>query len=120
MSASTVKADIECCLTDYLNDLVVELENTNNLKQANKNFDIYFREIRKILPKEKTNLLIKLDDSYTAILLMYQEYFYKQGFKEGYNEGCINDSKSKKNSFKVHCSRLNLMQKIHKIKTYLD
>ncbi len=69
-------------LTSYLDDLVETLEKEDNLVNQNREFDYYFNQIRRLLPDYNKDLLVKLDDSYTSILILYQEFFYIRGYKD--------------------------------------
>lgn len=70
-------------LMRYLDDLVVELESTEEHKKIIENTNAYIEEIKSNLPDHKKGLAMKLDDSYTELLVLYEEYFYKKGFIDG-------------------------------------
>lgn len=71
-------------LLKYFDDLVKSLESTEEYKRKDKIYNFYLKEIKNCLPINKKELSSRLDDCYTEILILYQEYFYKHGYCDGF------------------------------------
>ena len=70
-------------ISDKLDKLVLKLEATKECKNANEELDSLYEAIRAFLPEDKKKLTFDIDDCLTEILIMYEEYFYKNGYKDG-------------------------------------
>lgn len=67
-------------LSEEFNKLIVSIEHTEEYVNLDKNFMNYMNELKSSLPEEKHTLLMKLNDCYTEILMLYKEYFFKCGY----------------------------------------
>lgn len=70
-------------LSDKLNKLVLKLEATKECKNANNKLDSLYDAIGAFLPEDKKKLIFEVDDCFTEILIMYEDYFYKNGYQDG-------------------------------------
>ena len=70
-------------LSDKLNKLVLRLEATKECKNSNKKLDSLYETIGAFLPEDKKKLIFEVDDCFTEILIMYEDYFYKNGYQDG-------------------------------------
>lgn len=70
-------------LSKKLDKLVLKLEDTKENKYANKKLDSLYEAVGAFLPEDKKKLTFDIDDCFTEILIMYEEYFYKNGYKDG-------------------------------------
>jgi hypothetical protein len=70
-------------LNRRLDELVESLESTEQFSRAYKKMDGYIKEIKYNLPENKKCLALKVDDSFIDVLILFEEYFYKQGYSDG-------------------------------------
>lgn len=70
-------------ITKRIEGLTKGFENTTECQGANKRHNFYIEELVKLLPGDKKELLIKLDDYYTEMLILHDEYYYKYGYIDG-------------------------------------
>jgi len=73
-------------LVRRMDSLIEKLENTDGYKKIYKKYNQYLEEIKTCIPGDKKELLMKLDDCYTDILILHEEYFYKQGYIDSFNK----------------------------------
>lgn len=69
-------------LSDKLNELVLKLEATKECKNANEKLESLYETIGAFLPEEQKKLIFEVDDCFTEILIMYEDYFYKNGYQD--------------------------------------
>lgn len=79
-------------------DLTVSIENTVECQGVNKLINEYLEDIKKHLPQNKKDLLPKLEDCFTTILIIYQRQCYYTGFCDAVRFGEL----SKKPSEFIH------------------
>lgn len=79
----TININATKILTKHIEDLAKYFENTTECQGANKRYNFYIEELIKLLPDNKKDLLIKLDDYYTEMLILHDEYYYKDGYIDG-------------------------------------
>lgn len=70
-------------LSKKLDKLVLKLEATKKCKHAYKKLDNLYEAVGAFLPEDKKKLTFDIDDCFTEILIIYEEYFYKNGYKDG-------------------------------------
>ena len=70
-------------ISDKLDKLVLKLEATKECKNANEKLDSLYEAIGAFLPVDKKKLIFDVDDCFTEILIMYEDYFYKNGYQDG-------------------------------------
>lgn len=66
-----------------LDSLITSHEKTETYIQANKRLEKLYEEVKPYFPKEKQSLIPHIDDCFTEILILCEEYFYKHGFYDG-------------------------------------
>lgn len=70
-------------LSKKLDKLVLKLEDTKECKNANKKLDSLYEAIGAFLPEDKKKLVFDVDDCFTEILIMYEDFYYKNGYIDG-------------------------------------
>jgi hypothetical protein len=77
---TVINTDATNTLIKHLEGLVKNLECTEEYEKFNREYNYYLEEIRNYLSDNKKELAVKIDDCYTEILILFKEYFYKQGY----------------------------------------
>lgn len=70
-------------MSKKLDKLVLKLEATKECRHTYKKLDGLYEAVGGFLPEDKKKLIFDIDDCFTEILIMYEEYFYKNGYKDG-------------------------------------
>lgn len=74
-----------------IEELELDILQTAECKKLDKKMDIIFNKIRRYLPEDKKHLTSDVEDCFTEGLILYEQYFYKNGFMD-------NNETSKKSS----------------------
>lgn len=62
-----------------LDDLAVKLEKTRECREINKRYSKLYNSLENIIPKEKQDLIRQLDDTYMELLILHEDFFYRNG-----------------------------------------
>ncbi|MDQ2086506.1 hypothetical protein RBH29_08705 [Herbivorax sp. ANBcel31] len=68
--------------TDYtkrLDALAVKLDKTKECKEINSRYNELYKSLENAVPKEKQELIRQLDDTYMELLIIHEDFFYKNG-----------------------------------------
>lgn len=66
-----------------IDELILKIQNTREYEQKYKNLDNYYGKIRERLKGRDGRLISDMDDCFTDILIMFEEYFYVTGYNDG-------------------------------------
>jgi len=75
-----------------LHALIVGIEDLDEYKKENDKLKKCLREIKDILPKEKKKLTVELDDFFSSVLSVCENYYYKNGFMDALRLKSLVDS----------------------------
>lgn len=73
-------------LAERMDELILDIENTDVCRREYNALRVYMEEINAYLPEGRKNLVVKLDDCFTNILVLFEEFFYKNGYYD--NQEC--------------------------------
>lgn len=73
-------------------------EHNKNIIRINKQRDKLYEELKKLLPKDKQEIIFRLDENVGEIMATYEDNFYEYGYQDGYLEVCKRCGKFGKSS----------------------
>jgi thiamine kinase-like enzyme len=65
--------------TKRLDYLAEKLEKTKECREINRRYSKLYKSLENIIPKEKQDLIRQLDDTYMELLILHEDFFYKNG-----------------------------------------
>jgi hypothetical protein len=66
-----------------IDTLILKLEQSKECRLAYRKLNEYLRLIKERLGDNDSKIVMNLDDCFTEILIMFEEFFYVQGYKDG-------------------------------------
>ncbi|NLI59365.1 MAG: hypothetical protein GX387_12800 [Clostridium sp.] len=66
--------------TKRLDYLAEKLEKTKECREINRRYSKLYKSLENIIPKEKQDLIRQLDDTYMELLILHEDFFYKNGY----------------------------------------
>lgn len=62
-----------------LDDLAEKLEKSKECREINRRYSKLYNSLENIIPKEKQDLIRQLDDTYMELLILHEDFFYRNG-----------------------------------------
>lgn len=75
-------------LRKRIDELELAILQTDKCKNIDRNLEKIFTEINRYLPEDKQHLVKNIEGCFTEGLILYKEYFYKNGYLD--NRGFLN------------------------------
>jgi|GEM_PF-4600274 len=67
---------------ERIDTLILELEKSEECKLIYNKLSDYYAEIERSLPGDKKCLTMRIDDTITDLLILYEDYFYQHGYND--------------------------------------